>query len=150
MPSARIDRMRAGLERFELTGETPSGFLAPDFELHQAPSIVDTAGVFRGPSAFRDSLQELTESFDELTFSAEGLLEAPGGEVVVLIHTRGRGRGSGVEIDNHIAWVWSFRGDRAVRMVVYEEPDDALEAVGLATGDSVAMDRSTSTDKGSR
>ena len=46
--------------------------------------------------------------------------------MVVLIHTTGRGRGSGLEIDNHIAWVWTFRGGQAVRMVVYEEPADAL------------------------
>jgi ketosteroid isomerase-like protein len=51
--------------------------------------------------------------------------------VVVLVHARGRGRGSGVDIDNHIAWVWTFRGDKAVRLVVYEEQAEALEAAGL-------------------
>lgn len=50
---------------------------------------------------------------------------------MVLIHTTGRGRGSGLEIDNHIAWVWTFRGGQAVRMTVYEEQAEALEAVGL-------------------
>jgi len=34
-------------------------------------------------------------------------------------------------IDNHIAWVWTFRGDKAVRLVVYEEQAEALKAVGL-------------------
>lgn len=126
-----IERMQAGLERFERTGETPIGFLASEFECHQARSIIDTSGVFCGPNAFRDSIGELTESFENLTFETEGVLEAPGGEIVVLIHTRGRGRGSGVKIDNHVAWVWTFRDGKAVRMVVYEEPGDALEAVGL-------------------
>jgi ketosteroid isomerase-like protein len=36
-----------------------------------------------------------------------------------------------MELDNHIAWVWTFREEKAVRLVVYEEPDAALEAVGL-------------------
>jgi ketosteroid isomerase-like protein len=36
-----------------------------------------------------------------------------------------------MEIDNHIAWVWTFRGEKAVRLVVYEDPGDAVEAVGL-------------------
>lgn len=36
-----------------------------------------------------------------------------------------------MEIDNHIAWVWTFRGEQAIRLVVYEDPGDALEAVGL-------------------
>jgi ketosteroid isomerase-like protein len=35
-----------------------------------------------------------------------------------------------VAIDNHIAWVWTFRDDKAIRMVVFEELREALEAVG--------------------
>jgi ketosteroid isomerase-like protein len=133
MPTSElIDRLRIGLDTFNRTGEAPiEGFLAPEFELHQASSIVDTAGVFHGPNAFRESLGELSESFDQLTFEAERFLEAPGGEIVILVHTRGRGRISGMELDNHIAWVWTFRDEKAVRLVVYEEPGDALEAVGL-------------------
>jgi hypothetical protein len=55
MPSALIDRLRVGLHTFNRTGEAAIGFLAPEFELHQASSIVDTAGVFRGRNVFRDS-----------------------------------------------------------------------------------------------
>jgi ketosteroid isomerase-like protein len=131
--ASMIDVMRARLERFERTGETTTDFLAPDFELHQASSIIDTAGVFRGAEAFRQSLDELSESFDDLEFKTEALLEAPGGEIVVLIHTRGRGRGSGVQIENRVAWVWTFRDDEAARMAVYEEQEEALAAVGLPT-----------------
>jgi len=127
-----VDLMRAGLARFEQTGEIQSGFISPDFELHQSSSIVDTAGVFRGENAFRESLAELSESFEDMVFKAEDVLEAPGGEIVVLIHTHGRGRGSGIEIDNHIAWVWTFRGGRAVRMTIFEDPEEALAAVGLS------------------
>lgn len=99
--------------------------------MHQASSIIDTAGVFHAPEAFQQSLDELNESFVDLVFETEDLLEAPGGEIVALIHTRGRGRGSGVEIDNRVAWVWAFRDAKAVRMTVYEEPEDTLAAVGL-------------------
>jgi ketosteroid isomerase-like protein len=127
-----VDRLRAGLTAFIRSGETDVAFLAPDFELHQASSIVDTAGVFHGREALRGSLRELRESFDEIRFEVEEFIEAPDGEVVVLVHARGRGRGSGVEIDNHIAWVWTFQNGQAVRLVVYEEQAQALEAVGLS------------------
>jgi ketosteroid isomerase-like protein len=50
---------------------------------------------------------------------------------VVFIRARARGRGSGVETDNRIAHVWTFREDKAVRMDVFEEQAEALEAVGL-------------------
>jgi ketosteroid isomerase-like protein len=119
------------MERFNRTGEIDVSYLAPDFELHQASSIIDTAGVFHGPEAFRGVLSELRESFEELSVEAEDFMEAPGGELVVVVRVRGRGRGSGIELDNVIAHVWTYRDDQAIRMVAYEEKADALEAVGL-------------------
>lgn len=132
MSRENIDRLRAGLEAFNRTGAVGVDFLAPDFEMQQASSIIDTAGLFHGPDALQQSLAELQESFEELTFEPEEFFEAEGGELVVFIRVRGRGRGSGVELDNRIAWVWTFRDDEAVRLVVYEERADALQAVGLA------------------
>ena len=129
--SETAERLREAIEAFGRGETVDPKFLAPGFELHQASSIIDTAGVFRGPGGLRESLGELHESFEDLTFEPERFIEAPGGEVVVLVHARGRGRGSGLEIDNHIAWVWTFRDGQAVRMVVYEEQADALAAVGL-------------------
>ena len=131
MAQEKIDRLRAGYNASGMTGDTDADFFAPDFELRQASSIIDTAGIFQGKDAIRDVMRELEESFEELTMMPEDLIDTPDGEVVVLIHIRGRGRGSQVEIDNHIAHVWTFRDDKAVRCVVYEEPAEALEAVGL-------------------
>jgi ketosteroid isomerase-like protein len=131
MSQENIDRIRAGFEAFNRTGEITVDHLAPDFELHQASSIVDTAGVFHGPDAFRDVLSELQGAFEELSFEAEEFIEAPNGDIVVFIHARGRGRGSGMEIDNHIAQVWTYRDDKAIRMVAYEERAEALKAAGL-------------------
>jgi ketosteroid isomerase-like protein len=134
--SKRVESLRAGIAEFNRTGRIPTELYTPDFELHQSSSIVDTAGVFHGPEGPQASLDELSESFEDMTFEPEGFLEAPGGEVVVLIRTTGRGRASGLELDNHIAWVWTFRGDQVARLVVYEEPGDALEAVGLPRSDA--------------
>jgi ketosteroid isomerase-like protein len=134
MAGGRVDRFREAFQEYSRTGKVPSDFLAPDFELHQASSIVDTAGVFRGPGAFQASMDELLESFEDVAFEPTRFLEAPSGEIVILVHARGRGRGSGLEAENDIAWVWSFRGGRAVRMTVYEEQADALAAVGLGPG----------------
>ncbi len=131
MSQENVERIRAGFEAFNRTGEILVDHLAPDFELHQASSIVDTAGVFRGPDAFREVLQELQGAFEELSFEAEEFIEAPNGDIVVFIHAWGRGSGSGIEIDNRIAQVWTYRDNKAIRMVAYEEPAEALKATGL-------------------
>ena len=130
MSQENIDRLRTAYEAFNQTGEIVVAHLASDFELRQASSIIDTAGVFRGPDAFRDVLRELEESFEDFKSEAERFIEAPTGEIVVFVHVLGRGRGSGAEMDNRIAHVWTFRDDKAVRMVAYEEPADALQAWG--------------------
>jgi ketosteroid isomerase-like protein len=129
--SERIERIRAALAAFERTGEVAPGLLAPDFELRQASSIVDTAGVFTGPEAFGRAIGELSESFADLSFRPERWLDGPNGEVVALVHVRGRGRASGMEIDNNIAWVFTFEGEQVRHVEVYEEPDAALRAHGL-------------------
>jgi ketosteroid isomerase-like protein len=50
--------------------------------------------------------------------------------VVALSRTKGRGRGSGVEIDRKTAMIWAVRGGKAVWLRFYREPERALEAVG--------------------
>lgn len=36
-----------------------------------------------------------------------------------------------MEIDNRIAWLWTFRDQKAVRLAGFEEQAEALEAAGL-------------------
>ena len=62
MSQENVDRLRAGLTAFNRGGAADENLLAEDFELHQASSIVDTAGVFHGRGALHDSLGELRES----------------------------------------------------------------------------------------
>lgn len=126
-----IDRIRAGIERFNETGEIETEHFAADFEMHQASSIVDTAGVFRGRDALGAALSELQGSFEDLRFDPQQFLSAPTGEIIAVIRVTGRGRGSGVSIDNTIAWVVTTRGDETARVVVYEEPTEALADLNL-------------------
>src|SRR2546423_15094365 len=113
MSQENVDRLRAGYEALS-RGEQDLDFLAADFELHQASSIIDTAGVFHGRDALRDALAEIQESFEELSFKAERFIEAPAGEGGGLGRGRGPGPARGVGIDNRIAHGGGFRGDQAL------------------------------------
>jgi ketosteroid isomerase-like protein len=130
--SQNAERLYAGYERFNRTREYDIDLFAPDFEMHEASSIIDTAGVFLGRAAVIDVLRDLEEAFEELSWEIERLVEAPDDRVVVFVRARARGRGSGVETDARIAHVWTFRDDKAVRMDVFVERAEALEAVGLS------------------
>jgi ketosteroid isomerase-like protein len=55
-----------------------------------------------------------------------------GNLVYVVATQRGRGKGSGVEVENRYALLYELRGDKITRMTVYQEPAQALEAAGLS------------------
>jgi hypothetical protein len=54
-----------------------------------------------------------------------------GDRVVVLAHDRGRGRGSGAEVDEPLGQVWTLRALRVVRVDMFRTHQEALEAAGL-------------------
>ena len=52
--------------------------------------------------------------------------------VVVTVRRLAKGKGSGVQIDDRAAHVWTFRGTKVIRMEVFEHEAEALEAAGLS------------------
>jgi len=132
MASTNVKRLRAGYEGLAATGRWPSepALLGPDFELHQDP-FFDNARTFCGPDA-PEALMALTaESFSDVTLEAERFIEAPAGEIVVVVRVSGRGQASGMAIEREQAHVWRFEGERAREMTVHGRAVEALRALGL-------------------
>ena len=132
MGSPNTERLRAGYEGLATTGTWPAelALLGPDFELHQDP-MLDNARVFRGAEAPAALLALTAESFNEPAVLAERFIEAPAGEIVVIVHVSGRGRGSGIAINREQAHVWCFEGEQPRQMTVYAGSAEALRALGL-------------------
>jgi ketosteroid isomerase-like protein len=59
---------------------------------------------------------------------AEELIQK-GDRILALIHWRGRGKGSGVEVDDRGAHLWTFRDGQVVRYDTYRDRDDARSAL---------------------
>src|SRR5688572_31830184 len=55
------------------------------------------------------------EAFDALRLEPQEFIEA-GDQVVVSLHQRVRGKGSGAEVVGHIAHVWKMRGGAPFRL----------------------------------
>jgi ketosteroid isomerase-like protein len=92
---------------------------------------------YSGPSEFRTFIEGWEEGFASEYLEAKEIFDA-GDRVVVVIHHHGRGRTSGIEVDQHYAMVWTLRGGRAVRMEMYPTREEALEVVGLFEQDAHA------------
>ena len=53
-----------------------------------------------------------------------------GNGVLVLSVQRGRGKGSGVEVEARYAILYDLQGDKIVSLRMYRDPAEALEAAG--------------------
>jgi uncharacterized protein len=117
--------------------EWAQGNFRAGLELLDPGIVFETFTGDEGPVRAR-GLGELQERM-QLTFSlvwsefrveAEDFIDA-GDKVVAIGRMRGRGRGSGVEVDGPVFMVWTFRNGSAVRQQWFSERTEALEAAGL-------------------
>jgi ketosteroid isomerase-like protein len=101
---------------------------------HADPKMVwnpTQEGQAEGITAVRATMERWEESFQDLVVSYEETIDA-GDRVVLKTHVSGRGRGSGVEVDDRSYMVWTLRRGKVLRMDEFTERADALEAAGLS------------------
>ena len=104
----------------------------------EAEAIFDPYVVMKpteeGPSygldAVRDNFEHWREAWDELEVRVEEVIDA-GDRVLLTAHHRGRGQGSGVEVDTRFYEVYMLRDGKVVRVDEFSDRAEALEAAGL-------------------
>ena len=69
------------------------------------------------------------EAFDALRLEPQEFIDA-GDQIVVALHQRVRGKGSGAEVVGNIAHVWTMRGGRSrYRLRIFGDKESALRAL---------------------
>lgn len=90
------------------------------------------ASPYRGHPGIRRYLEEVAETWMQLRFDTERILEGEDDDVVVAVgRLRGEGRGSGVSVEQRIGMVYELRGQKILHCRAYPDPNGALEAAGL-------------------
>jgi ketosteroid isomerase-like protein len=103
----------------------------PDLELNQSAALFDTQGTFHGYEGLRAVFEELAESFGGIVWEPVEVQELDGGRYLVRVVISGHGKGSGISLDGEIGHIFTLRDDRAARLDVYWEWEQAREAAGL-------------------
>ena len=85
---------------------------------------------YRGVQGLRQMLSDMDDVWEDLRSEPREFLDA-GDRVVVTGRMVGRGKGSGVEVGQDFAGVWTIRDSRIVRWDICTDRAEALEAVGL-------------------
>jgi ketosteroid isomerase-like protein len=109
--------------------ETMIAAIGPGFEMH----LVGVGGepvYYAGASGIREFFRDVAESWESFRFEATDLRDL-GDHILVLGDVRGRGRGSGVEVDDRWGWIVELSEGRAARLRGFLDQREALEAAGL-------------------
>jgi ketosteroid isomerase-like protein len=98
--------------------------------------VLKPAGVFpeteemRGHDGAVRFLVTQTEAFDALRVEPQEFVEAAD-RLVVTVRVTGHARHSGIEIEFDRSHVFTYRGGKVVRLEIYVDRAEALEAAGL-------------------
>ena len=103
--------------------------LDPEIVWVQNPNAPDPR-TFHGHDGVRELVEMVTDAFDDVRLEADRFLDR-GESVVALGYMRARGKGSGVEVREPRAWVWTLRDGKVIRHQTFAEHSAALEAAEL-------------------
>jgi ketosteroid isomerase-like protein len=131
MSEENVDRLRAAIEAFnERDGTKFDGLLAPNAEIVPVRAAVEGT-TYRGPDAASQYVAAVEESWESLRWQVDEVREV-GAVVLALGHIRGKGRGTGANIDARGGWVGEFHEGLIVRFQTCSNREQALEAAGLS------------------
>jgi ketosteroid isomerase-like protein len=88
-------------------------------------------GHYRGVDEIEGYMRDVEDAFEDWHSEDELYVDAGDGRVALLYRIVGRGKGSGVPVDQPIAILWTVRDGKIQRGEGYLDPEDALAALGL-------------------
>jgi len=128
--SARTDIVRRAHDALNRgDAEALAALCAPDFRLDMSDRVFNPE-VYSGHDGIRRFVAEVREVWETFTWEPTDVKEADD-VVLALIHSVGRGRGSGVEIDRDSAMLWRIPQKTLLALTFYRDPSAARQAAGI-------------------
>ena len=115
--------------------ETSLSYNDSEIEFSQ-PGDEPGGGTYHGHEGVIEAFAKWLGAWDDYGVEAEELIDF-GDDVLARTRHHGRGKGSGVEVEMQIFQLLTLRNGKVVRMRMYYDEAEALEAVGLRASDSL-------------
>jgi ketosteroid isomerase-like protein len=129
-PESNLEKIRRALSSGPEGAEALFALLDDDVEWDYVGAFPESA-TYYGPDAVRRFFAQWSGAFEGFGFEPEEFVD--GGEhVLVLLRQWGRGKATGVPVENRTWQVFTFRDGRIVHCRGYPEKAEALKAAGLA------------------
>jgi len=125
MSQENLDRAREGYRAF-VSGNMDAAleFMDTEIECHDFADLPDTA-VYHGPEGFLALSANVLETFDEFTIEVKELVDLDDW-ILAVVHTVGKGKASGAEVEADLIHLWRIRDGKAVELWLFGDRDQAL------------------------
>ena len=130
MAGGNIEIVRRGYDAWN-RGDLGGVLELVDPEFEWEPVEIPWSGTMRTREEFESYLRSLRRIWETFRLEPEELREI-GDAVLAVVLERARGRASGVEVEQRMVHVWSFRNRRARRMPTFFSTRQAREAAAAA------------------
>jgi ketosteroid isomerase-like protein len=130
MARDRVEIVRSIYDRWrEGDFQTPFELFDRRVVFVMPPELPDT-GTYLGTDALADYTRQFLEPWTRLTIDGDDFVAA-GDTVLASVVQRGVGDASGAATEIRYFQLWSFRGDRVIRLEAFRDRREAIEAGGL-------------------
>jgi len=119
---------RAGFEAFNRGDiETVMGLLDPEVEIHSVAEVGEE-GTYHGHEGYLEWTSIWLDAWDEFTVELTEIEEVDESNVLIHSRQRGRGKGSGLEVEQYGVYLFTIRNGLATRLHLYADRESALAA----------------------
>jgi len=124
MSQANVELVQEIIDRWH-KGASPADLIAEDLEYVNPPYAVES-----GTRRDRGALGGVLDVYPDFSFDPERFVDA-GDDIAVIGRAHGTSA-SGLEASWRQAHVWTIKDGKAVRFRWFNDPTEALEAIGLS------------------
>jgi ketosteroid isomerase-like protein len=106
-------------------------YYADDAEVDTTSAVPD-GRLYRGRAEFLEYFHEMWDAWERLRMEPLDVLDLGEGRFVVEVRMSGKGRSSGIEVDQNLGLVYTMRPEdgKVARVEMFPGRDAALEAAG--------------------
>ena len=131
MSQENVERIRETYRRLHEGGFAAiADRIDPRFDM-DAPQGVESSQA-HDKEGLRQWFQKMDEIWEELRFDPKEITDLDEQRVLVVAHTSGRAKGTGIQISQDLTHVWTLSEGKAIRLNTYSTRTEALEAMGLS------------------
>ena len=131
MAQENAERLRGMIDDFAAGGVDASlEHIHPEVSWNAPPEWLEKR-VYYGHDGIRELAASWEANFEEYRLEIERLVDLDSDRAFALIHQRGTIRGSGVEIEQPVAFIAEIRDGLVARIDVFFSWEAGLEAAGL-------------------